>query len=68
MQQLIKAGGKKLLFATNMGGWSALHYDSNYGRVEAAQLLIEAGGKKLLFMTDGHGNSALHAAALGGNG
>ena len=61
VQQLIKAGGKKLLFATNKDGRSALHYA--YDHVEASRLLIEAGGKMLLLMTDLGGHSALHAAA-----
>ena len=43
VQQLIKAGGKKLLFAaTNKYGLSALHCASHADRLEAARLLIEA--------------------------
>ena len=67
VQQLIKAGGKKLLFATNKHGHSALHHASIHDRVEAARLLIEDGGKKLLLMTDCYGDSALHCAALQGH-
>ena len=63
VQQLMKAGGKKLLFATNKYGLSALQYASFRDRVEAMWLLIEAGGKKLLRMTDCDGQSALYFAA-----
>ena len=67
VQQLIKAGSKKLLFATDKNGRSALHYASFDNCVEAARLLIKEGGTKLLLMIDVNCSSELHFAALEGH-
>ena len=64
VQQLIKAGCKKLLFDTNKKGQSVLHYTSDENRVQVAWLLIEAGGKKLLLMTDNKWFSVLGGKEL----
>ena len=64
VQQLIKAGGKEVLFATYKDGFTVLHFASISDRpgAEVILLLIKAGGKKLPFMTDSDDGSALHAA------
>ena len=56
VQQLIKAGGKKLLFATDMNG-----------REAAAQILINVGGRELIFTTENNGASAFICAAQHGH-
>ena len=50
VQQLIKAGGRKLLFATSKDRLSALHYATVHASVKVARLLIEAGGKSYFFL------------------
>ena len=63
MQQLIKVGSKKLLFATDKYGRPTLHLASAHDCVEAVWLLIKAAGKKLLQTTDIEGSSALPDAS-----
>ena len=44
---LLKAGGKELLFKTDIEGASALHWAAQSGHTGVVKALVEEGGKDL---------------------
>ena len=69
-RMLIKAGGKELLFKTDIEGASALHSAARSCHGDFAGFvreLVEEGGKELVLLVMNDGKSALHQAASSGH-